>query len=98
MTDEKEKKLYTSLSISRLPVDTAKRFKELAIEFCDDYGMTLKALIDRLDGFTQVILGMEERLTALEDGLQKMIEPIPKIETQEENVSIKSISGKQIKK
>jgi methionine salvage enolase-phosphatase E1 len=38
----------TQLSISRVPMDIANKFKEIANEhFAGDYGMTLKYLIDK---------------------------------------------------
>jgi hypothetical protein len=66
--DEIRKRIIsgTSLSISRVPKNTINRFKEIGSndDFCKDYGMTLKYLIDFHDGI--VIHGNEQILNAIE--------------------------------
>lgn len=56
--------------ISRVPRPTFLKFKELADrEFCGDYGLTLKWLVDGVDENAEVLAALtnlEERLSKLE--------------------------------
>lgn len=75
------------LSISRVPPNTLETFKKLATsEFCNDYGMTLKWLVDYI---TQDIkyLELSRRIAILEE----------KILVSEEK-PIKLLNGRIIKK
>lgn len=60
------------LTINRVPEDTKRKFVEMAdAEYCSDYGMLLKALVDsatdaRFEEFNARLDGVQERLTALE--------------------------------
>ena len=69
------------LKIKRVPKDTIKRFKELAEkEFCGDYGMTLKWLVDDIiSADNRMIMGTlndhHQRIEALEN---KKTEEAPK--------------------
>lgn len=56
---EKISRRLPDLVISRLPLNTFKRFKELASddEFCGDYGMLLRDLIKVYDGMVPSVLG-----------------------------------------
>ena len=80
------KKHKPDLSISRVPPKTLEIFKQLAKEeFCNDYGMTLKYLVD----YAIQDLKYQElsrRIAVLEE----------KLLTQRERV-IKTLSGKVIK-
>ena len=81
--DKVEKLKRTSLSIQRIPENIKTEFLELARnEFCQDYGMTLKWLLDYRKGLlsnpnemlqSQINL-LAERLAALE---KEKIEPKP---------------------
>lgn len=71
------KKNQYSLIISRVPKNTKIKFIELAnAEFCGDFGMTLKFLIDDLiSPDTKMIVGTlqdhEARLSSLENNVEK---------------------------
>lgn len=41
-----EERAFSRISINRIPQPTFFDFKELAKEHCDDYGLTLKTLVD----------------------------------------------------
>ena len=47
-----------SLSISRIPPKVLERFYDISEDFCADYGMTLKFLIDFYDGI--IVSGVDE--------------------------------------
>jgi len=87
------KEKNNSLYISRVPIGTRDTFIAIADEeFCSDYGMLLKFLVDKmLDKDSKIILGKlaehEERLSNLEIGDDK-----PTVTT------IKTLGGKIIKK
>lgn len=87
--------LVPSLKISRIPEPTLIRFKELAEqEFCNDYGMLIKHLLDFYDGLIlsgtehieAEILSIRERLNALEN------------KGEEKPKAIKMASGKTIQR
>jgi hypothetical protein len=74
----KIKENRTGLFIARLPPKTKEAFIALAHEeFCDDYGMTLKWLIDGLlTKDTELLLGRLEQLEArLAEFMAKEPEP-----------------------
>jgi hypothetical protein len=84
-----------SLTMSRVPKKTKLKFQEIAVDFDDDYGMTLKMLIDHFDSqnfIQEVIAG---KLLEVEDRL-KQIEG--KTEKSEKKTQIKLLSGKVITK
>lgn len=63
------------LTVYRVPLKTLEQFKQLAKdEFCDDYGMTLKWLMDNASTFA-IIFGilneLEMRVSKLEGGEPK---------------------------
>ena len=89
-----EKMNNCSFNINRVPRNTMKRFAELAKEeFCDDYGMCLKWLIDGLvDKDSALIM---ERIDELEERIQSL-ETAPKeepVKTEEK----KMLNGRTIK-
>jgi len=57
----REKIINHNLTINRIPLNTLKRFKEIANkdDFCAEYGMVIKYLIDFHDG---LILDPNEKL------------------------------------
>jgi hypothetical protein len=78
MTEEEElKKVYErtarrvpDLVICRVPKKTLEGFRELAKEYCDDYGMALKFLYDNTFGaLPQILSDYEARINALEHKL-----------------------------
>ncbi len=75
------------MSISRVPEKTLEIFKRLALEeFCNDYGMTLKWLVDYAIQDLKY-LELSKRIAILEE----------KVLTEEER-PIKTVSGRIIKK
>lgn len=81
----------SSLHIARIPEKTRKLFITIADEeFCSDYGMLLKFLLDK------VIAGDTKYLIERLDEQDKRIQELENKETKEEN-SIKTLNGKKIK-
>ena len=71
---EEKLKSFMSFSINRIPTSTFEKFKELADkEFCSDYGMTLKWLLDNFDKDWKYKMLKEEI-----DKLKKSIEKVKK--------------------
>ena len=73
IVDEVRKALKTpkSLVINRVPPKTREAFIKLAMEeFCDDYGMTLKWLIDVYATILPKIHEVEYRLSLLEEAFK----------------------------
>ncbi|RLI50973.1 MAG: hypothetical protein DRP09_19625 [Candidatus Thorarchaeota archaeon] len=67
--EEARKKImeHKPLVINRVPFRTRELFISLANEeFCSDYGMTLKYLIDNLE-IQRLLLEHEQRISALEN-------------------------------
>lgn len=61
-TEQIRNKIIThQLSINRVPLNTLNRFKDMSSndEFCSDYGMTLKYLLDFHDG---IIINPHEKV------------------------------------
>lgn len=88
------KETSESIHIGRVPIQTKRDFKELAdTEFCSDYGMTLKFLMDGIPKAD--ILELLERITVLEDRLNTL-ENKPK--EKEESKKIKLVNGKVVKR
>ena len=79
----------SSLHIARIPEKTRKLFITIADEeFCSDYGMLLKFLLDKvIAGDTKYLI---ERLNEQE-------KRIDALESKDEDSSIKTLSGKKIK-
>jgi hypothetical protein len=80
--DEIKNKISKEIHISRVPPKTYNRFKEFAgTDFCNDYGLCLKHLLDFYDGLIPTGLeGIEIRLAALEEevaGLTQKQETAP---------------------
>jgi len=92
ISTDKEKSLY----IARIPLETKKRFTELAEkEFCNDFGMTLKWLIDGIpEQHLQVI---HDRINAIEEQLMQLREQITQPQ-QEKKTTIKLLNGKIIER
>ena len=83
-----------SLRISRVPKKTKEKFLKLAEEeFCGDYGMLLKFLMDGIVDNNQAI--MIEKINELESRIN-ILENKPK-EEQEEG-GVKLLSGKMLTK
>lgn len=87
----KKRIIEQSLGISRVPKKTKFEFINLAdAEFCSDYGMTLKFLMDvtkqntLLDILAAKYLELEDRLNEMEGKPKKIL--------------IKTLSGKKIEK
>lgn len=80
-----------SLKISRMPEKTKKAFIELAEEeFCGDYGMLIKALMDG-----QLTM-KEEMMMARLDNLEARIVSLEHVpEKPEKKTSIKMLDGKE---
>lgn len=93
MLAKKLKEKNNSLFISRVPKGTRETFIAIADEeFCSDYGMLLKFLVDKmLDTDSNIILNKlaehEERLSRIEDGGE-----------QPQVTKIKTLGGRTIKK
>lgn len=72
-----------SLTIARLPKETKEMFMKYAEDFCGDYGMALKQLLDftmvfgpQIEGIQVVLSEHEQRLNTLET--KKEIEQKPR--------------------
>jgi len=77
---------WANLFIKRIPSNTFLAFKEYADkEFCSDYGMALKSMID-MSGMLNVLSVLEERIIALEN------------KKPEEVKEITLLSGKKLRK
>jgi len=91
ITREKENPIY----IQRVPKQTHDDFMALAEkEFCGDYGMLLKWLMDSIIGqdiklAMEILQDHEDRLLTLESGENKIAEEVP---------SIKLCNGKKVEK
>jgi hypothetical protein len=89
-----------SLNISRIPLNTKKRFLAIANEedFCSDYGMALKFLLDLHDGiFGQMITDELEwyrtEITMLKDEVAKLKE---QGDSKEQSKVKMSLDGKRV--
>lgn len=89
MLAKKLRENKSSLHIARIPEKTRKLFIAIADEeFCSDYGMLLKFLLDKVvAGDTSTIL---KRLDEQDKRIQEL-------EDKKEENSIKTLSGKKIK-
>lgn len=82
-----------SLRISRVPEDTKKRFVKLAEEeFCGDYGMVLKFLMDGIVNSSQAEI--IEKINEIESRID-ILENKPKEDT---GTSVRTLSGKTLMK
>lgn len=94
----KNKNEVRDIQISRVPKKTFEEFKELAEkEFCGDYGMLLKFLMDGILSEDMIMVvnrlnELHDRLCDLEDALKEpaLVEP--------ENNNIKLANGRVIKR
>jgi len=96
MIDEEIKnRMSKGLSISRMPPNTHDSFVALAKEeFCGDYGMTLKMLVDLYQGLVHTGLeGLESAIDDLNDRVCKIEES--KVEEKPEGKSM--LGGELIK-
>lgn len=106
MEQEKIEKIVTALSskslhISRVPLNTYNRFMEISnsADFCEDYGMCLKWLVDLHDGL--MLTGMEAVMAEIEALKQEIIQLksgllAAKQENPKEKI-LRMISGRTIK-
>lgn len=85
------------IHINRVPPKTFKRFKELAKEeFCFDYGMTMKHLLDFYDG---IIGSGLEHLEAEIELLREDVEALKVSNNKEKETSIiKMLNGREIRR
>ena len=87
---------YKKLSMSRVPLNTYNRFMKLANaeDFCNDFGMTLKHLLDFYEGLVPV--GDEHILMELEEIKKKLaVLESNAAEKPEEKKTIKTLGGKE---
>jgi len=78
-----------ALTIQRIPQDTLLAFKQLAKDqFCDDYGMALKWLIDNAV-IQETLLDLHERLSTVEHKLTSK---------DDKKDEIKTLDGKMLKR
>jgi len=89
MLAKKLKEKNNSLYISRVPKGTRDIFIAIADEeFCSDYGMLLKFLIDKV---------MAEDNKSILEKLEVQDKRIDALETKKQEDSIKTLNGKKIK-
>ena len=86
----KEKVERHSLTMSRVPKKTKLRFMELAVDFEDDYGMLLKALVEKYDSQNY----LQEMICAQ---ILELKEKVESLENKEPAKQIKTLGGKIIK-
>ena len=103
LSEELRNRLMTkkySLNISRIPKNTYERFIEIASEedFCKDYGMTLKYLLDFHDG---IVLHGQEHVEARLNALEQEITVLKGKHTSEKDKPVKAVktmlSGKTVR-
>ena len=100
METEKVKKLRERLmtnspvlTMNRVPKETVENFKKLANEqFCDDYGMTLKWIMDRWMLLEELI-----QSALFSNILAEHSSRISQLENKDSKV-IKTLSGREVKK
>jgi len=76
---------YPGITIGRVPQDTYDKFKLLSAEYCEDYGLTLKFLIDfyfglfptGLEGIESDIEQMKGEIALLKEKIQEKKEDKP---------------------
>jgi hypothetical protein len=83
------------LVISRVPTPTLDFFKELADkEFCNDYGMALKHLIDICYGqFPMALQELNDKITRLENALKAPVKEEKKIMTNAGPINIEEVKS-----
>lgn len=87
---------YPSLSINRIPTKSYDAFIKLAeSDFCKDYGMALKYLIDFHEGL--IPSGIEHLEYAIND-LTERLNRLEEKDKQPQTKSIKTIGGRTIRK
>jgi len=87
------------LNISRIPSKAKKRFIELANEdFCGDYGMLVKYLLDIHDGIIPTSLDQTERAEAKADEALTQLAELKHDSASEEKKVIKNINGQVMKR
>lgn len=92
------KRRYGEFAISRLPPKTKAQFLELAKEdFCDDFGMTLKFLVDIYCGIIPTGNELAELANAkAEEALTQLAELKGMVETKpDEKKTIRMCDGKE---
>jgi len=95
---EKQLELAQPLSIKRVPLKTKEKFIKLAQEeFADDYGMTLKYLMDRYidDQKYEYLVAIINRLFGLVAELEQRIKML---ETKDSKPKIMTNSGEGVKR
>lgn len=85
----------SSLHIGRIPTKTRELFVAIADEeFCSDYGMLLKFLLDKvIDNDNQAIVNKIEQLEERMDELEHIE---PKTEVAQEETGLKTLSGRKL--
>lgn len=83
------------LVISRVPNPTLDFFKELAEkEFCNDYGMALKHLIDTCYGqFPMALQELNEKIDKLENAMKAPVKEEKKIITNAGPINIEEVKS-----
>jgi hypothetical protein len=82
-----------NLVISRVPKDTKTKFIELAnAEYCGDYGMVLKNLVEEHEIYTKF------KKMLFEDDIQLIIAKKYNSNSEQKTTNIKLCSGKVLKK
>ena len=85
-----------SLNISRVPSNTKRDFISLAnAEFCGDYGMLLKTLVDEFIAYQNVKALFFDKLQNMEDKIDRLSDNLSEQESSKE--VRKTLSGRQIK-
>jgi hypothetical protein len=95
------KKNSESLHISRIPINTKRRFKEIAEqEFSDDYGLFLKYIVDLYDGImnlnVQVLLSEVEELKMRVVELENKSNSTPTTNSNSGEKKIKLLDGSEL--
>ena len=85
-------KIKPALTINRIPEKTLTAFKELSSEdFCEDYGMTLKFLLDFY--FGAIGKGYERAEMKAELALEQISELRSQLEEKKSDKTIKFLDG-----
>lgn len=97
--EEIKEKLKSNLFIARVPPNTLKRFKEIANydDFCEDYGLALKHLVDVYDGLVTTGLEMvEEEMSRLRADMEVLRASV--MDKDEQKRTRRMLSGKVLRK
>jgi len=91
---KKLKENSESLHIARIPIKTKRAFREFSDdEFCGDYGMALKWLVDGIPNKDMDMIS--NQLEILEARITKLENPV---EETADTKTIKMLNGKEVKK